>query len=59
MGLNNFLRIDKLKFDAVKNLSQWLLTFRRTKSGFEENSIEYLPTIAVIINLLERGAPTR
>jgi len=46
--------------NAAKKLASWLSYFQlNSKSGFENTEIEYHPTIAVILNLLQRGLPTK
>ena len=45
---------------AFKELAKWISHFQiSSKSGFEVNKIQYTPSIAVIINLLQRGLPTK
>jgi len=44
----------------AQKLSKWLSYFElKSKSGFENNKIEQNSNLAVIINLLQRGLPTR
>ncbi len=61
--IDNFLDIFEKKSSKEKaliNLANWLSYFQlNSKSGFENNQIEYHPTIAVIINLLQRGLPSK
>lgn len=46
--------------NAAKKLASWLSYFQlNSKSGFENIEVEYHPTIAVILNLLQRGLPTK
>jgi ATP-dependent DNA helicase RecQ len=46
--------------NAAKKLASWLSYFQlNSKSGFENTEVEYHPTIAVILNLLQRGLPTK
>ena len=46
--------------NAAQKLASWLSYFQlNSKSGFENNEVEYRPTIAVILNLLQRGLPTK
>jgi ATP-dependent DNA helicase RecQ len=46
--------------NAAKKLASWLSYFQlNSKSGFENKEVEYHPTIAVILNLLQRGLPTK
>lgn len=48
------------ELDSAKKLAHWLSHFNlKSKSKFEENKIEYAPVEAVLINLLQRGTPTR
>lgn len=48
------------KKNSLIELSLWLSHFQiKSKTNFENDSIEYNPTIAVIINLLQRGLPTK
>lgn len=45
---------------AAEKLANWLSYFQlNSKSGFEKVEVEYHPTIAVILNLLQRGLPTK
>lgn len=46
--------------NAAKKLASWLSYFQlNSKSGFENSEVEYHPNIAVILNLLQRGLPTK
>ena len=46
--------------NAFKELAKWISHFQiSSKSGFEVNKIEYTSSIAVLINLLQRGLPTK
>lgn len=48
------------KKQAFKDLAKWASYFQvSSKSGFENHDVTYSPIIAVLINLLQRGAPTR
>ena len=45
---------------AFKELAKWISHFQiNSKSGFEVNKIPYTSAIAVLINLLQRGLPTK
>lgn len=47
------------KTSALK-LSQWLSHFNlKSKTNFENNKIDYSSNVAVILNLLQRGLPTK
>lgn len=48
------------KKTAAHKLSKWLSHFHfKSKSNFENKEIEYTSSIAVILNLLQRGLPTK
>ncbi|QXP63244.1 DEAD/DEAH box helicase [Polaribacter sp. HaHaR_3_91] len=48
------------KKNSAKNLAKWLSYFQlKSKSGFEENKVEHSSTIAVILNILQKGLPTK
>jgi ATP-dependent DNA helicase RecQ len=48
------------KRNAAQKLSKWLSHFHfMSKSNFENKEIEYSSSIAVILNLLQRGLPTK
>lgn len=48
------------KRNAAKNLGKWLSHFHfKSKSNFENKEIEYSSSLAVILNLLQRGLPTK
>lgn len=48
------------KRSAAQKLTYWLSHFHfKSKSNFENNEIEYNSSIAVILNLLQRGLPTK
>lgn len=48
------------KKNAAQKLSKWLSHFQlKSKSNFENKKIEYSSSIAVILNLLQRGLPTK
>ena len=48
------------KKSSAKKLSKWLSHFQlNSKSNFEYNKVEYSSNIAVIINILQRGLPTK
>lgn len=48
------------KRNAVQNLGKWLSHFHFiSKSNFENKEIEYGSSLAVILNLLQRGLPTK
>lgn len=48
------------KQSDYKQLAKWVSIFQvNSKTRFEEQSISYQPIIAVLINLLQRGLPTR
>jgi superfamily II DNA helicase RecQ len=61
--IDNLIDVFKNKSSKKKAfvaLTKWASHFHiKSKSGFEENEIEYKPTIAVLINLLQRGLPTK
>jgi ATP-dependent DNA helicase RecQ len=49
-----------LKRNSAQKLTHWLSHFNFTsKTNFEINEIEYESKVAVIVNLLERGLPTK
>jgi ATP-dependent DNA helicase RecQ len=57
--LDVFEKKSSRKNAAIK-LASWLSYFQlNSKSGFENTEVEYHPTIAVILNLLQRGLPTK
>lgn len=48
------------KYLAFKRLTHWASYFHMaSKTGFEDHSSSYPPTVAVLINMLQRGLPTR
>jgi ATP-dependent DNA helicase RecQ len=48
------------KRNAAQNLGKWLSHFHfKSKSNFENKEIEYSSSLAVILNLLQRGLPTK
>lgn len=59
-GLTEVFEKKTPKHIAFKELSIWCSFFTFTsRSKFEENEIDYQSNIAVLINLIQRGAPTR
>src|SRR6185503_17682891 len=53
-------RDNDVKYNNVQKLCYWLSHFDvQSKSGFLKNPIRYLPHHAVLINLIQRGLPTR
>lgn len=45
---------------AFKELAKWCSYFQvNSKTGFENNPVDYSSSIAVLINILQRGLPTR
>ena len=57
--LDNFEK-NSLKKEWALNLTKWLSHFNFScKSNFENKQIEFSPRIAVILNLLQRGLPTK
>lgn len=48
------------KKTAAQKLAKWLSHFHlKSKTNFENKQIEYSPNVAVILNLLQRGLPTK
>jgi len=48
------------KKQAFKELARWASHFQvSSQSGFENKAIKYPPNLAVLINLLQRGLPTK
>ena len=48
------------RHQAFKELAKWCSHFIvDSKSKFEENKIDYDPNFAVLINLIQRGLPTK
>ncbi len=48
------------KKSSAQILSKWLSHFQlKSKSNFENKKVEYSSNLAVIINLLQRGQPTK
>lgn len=59
-GLQDVFEKKTPKRVAFKELSNWCSYFTfESRSKFENNEIEYPPKIAILINLLQRGAPTK
>jgi ATP-dependent DNA helicase RecQ len=60
--LDGFINVfDKrsLRGNAFKELSRWCSYFGlSSRSGFEENKVEYTAPISVLINIIQRGLPT-
>jgi hypothetical protein len=57
--LDNFEK-NSLQKEAALNLTKWLSHFHlNSKSNFENKQVEYCSSIAVILNLLQRGLPTK
>ena len=51
---------DSEKLESAKELAKWLSHFQvNSKTRFEENEITLPSNFAVLINLLQRGTPTR
>ena len=51
---------DSTKKDSVLKLCKWLSHFNfSSKSNFENKEVHYSPNLAVILNLLQRGLPTK
>lgn len=61
--LDNLLDVfdeKSIQKENFKCLTKWSSHFQLTsKSNFEENTIEYSSSIAVLINLIQRGLPTK
>jgi len=59
-GLMDVFEKKSLKHNAFKELSKWCSFFTLTsRSKFEDSEIDYQTNIAVLVNLIQRGAPTR
>ena len=59
-NLLDYFEKNSSKQAAAQNLAKWLSRFHfKSKSNFENTEIEYNSSIAVILNLLQRGLPTR
>ena len=61
--IDNFFDLfqhDTSKKIAARKLSKWLSHFQlNSKSNFENKKIDYTSSIAVVLNLLQRGMPTK
>ncbi len=61
--LDNILNVfdrESFEYESLKKLSFWLSYFQiNTRTGFEEKETEYKPVIATLINMLQRGLPTK
>lgn len=59
-GLQDVFEKKSSKQVAFKDLSKWCSYFTfESRSKFEDTEIEYPSKVAILINLLQRGAPTK
>lgn len=59
-GLIDVFENNSQKKQNFKALVEWSSYFEfESRSGFEKENIDYSSTIAVLINILQRGAPTK
>jgi len=59
-GLQDVFERKSTRQYAFKELSKWCSYFTlKSKSNFEETEIHYPSNVSVLINLLQRGTPTR
>ncbi len=57
---NDLFEKKTLRASSFKELTKWCSFFQlKSKSGFEQGEVEYPATIAVLINLIQRGLPTK
>jgi hypothetical protein len=61
--IDNFFDVFEKKSsrnNAAKKLANWLSYFQlNSRAGFENAKVEYNPTTAVIVNLLQRSLPSK
>src|SRR5687767_13364102 len=59
-ALPDIFEKNSFRQNAFKELSKWCSYFTfKSKSKFEESEIQYPSNVSVLINLLQRGTPTR